>query len=173
MSLKSEGYDPNGGKFRVFQTAAPLYVVLAFCFALAPFARAQKDTATIVGTVKDASGAVIPDAKVTVTDVDRGNTFAATTNPSGDYVASPLRIGHYTVKVEKEGFKTAVAGPIELQLQDRAEVNVTLEVGQTVQTVEVKGAVPLLETQTSELGQVVNTRLMGGSSVTFNKTNGV
>ena len=111
-----------------------------------------------MGTVKAATGAVIPQAKVT--DVDRGNTFSTTTNPSGDYVASPLRIGHYNVKIEKEGFKTTVAGPVELQVQEHAEVNVTLEVGQMVQTVEVHGSSPLLETQTSELGQVVSTRRM-------------
>ncbi len=113
-----------------------------------------------MGTVKDATGTVIPQAKVSVTDVDRGNTFSTTTNPSGDYVASPLRIGHYSVKIEREGFKTTVAGPIELQVQEHAEVNVTLEVGQMVQTVEVHGSSPLLETQTSELGQVVSTRRM-------------
>jgi len=138
----------------------PLLAALLFCVTLPLAAWAQKDTGSIVGTVKDATGAVIPQAKVTVTDVDRGNTFSTTTNPSGDYVASPLRIGHYNVKIEKEGFKTTVAGPIELQVQEHAEVNVTLEVGQMVQTVEVHGSSPLLETQTSELGQVVSTRRM-------------
>ena len=128
--------------------------------SLLPLTWAQKDTASIVGTVKDATGAVLADAKVTVTDVDRGVPFVTTSNSSGYYSAGPLHIGRYTVSVEKEGFKTAVAGPVELQVQDRAEVNVTLPIGQVQETVEVTGVRPMLETQTSELGQVVDTKRM-------------
>jgi hypothetical protein len=134
-----------------------LIVLLLIVF---PLAWAQKDTASIVGTVRDASGAVLADAKVTVTDLDRGVTFATTSNSSGYYSAGPLHIGRYNVKVEKDGFKTAVAGPVELQVQDRAEVNVSLPVGAVHETVEVTGVRPMLETQTSELGQVVDTKRM-------------
>ncbi len=65
-----------------------------------------------MGLVRDASGAVVAGAKVTVTDVDRGTQLTLSTNDEGEYVASPLRIGHYTVTVEKQGFKRAVAGPV-------------------------------------------------------------
>jgi len=63
---------------------------------------AQKDAASIVGTVQDPSAAVVPKAEVRVMDVDRGTTFATSTGGSGDYVASPLKIGHYTVTVRKK-----------------------------------------------------------------------
>lgn len=119
---------------------------------------AQKDTGSIVGTVKDSSGALIPDAKITVTETEKGTTFVTSSDASGEYVASPLNVGHYKVTVEKQGFKTAVAGPIELDVQQRAAVNVTLQVGEMVIKVEVNTSAPLLETETSELGQVVNNR---------------
>jgi len=135
--------------------------VLVLLLALGHLSWAQKDTASIVGTVKDATGALVADAKVTVTDVDRGVTFVTASNPSGYYSAGPLHIGRYSVKIEKEGFKTAVAGLVELQVQDRAEVNVILPVGRVQETVEVTGVRPMMETQTSELGQVVDNKRMG------------
>ncbi len=131
---------------------------LLLCFSLTVSAWAQVDTASIVGTVKDSSGAVIPEAKVTVTDVDRGIPFVTSTSASGDYVASPLKIGRYKVTVEKQGFKTGVVGGIMLEVTQRREVNVTLEVGQMVQQVEVTAKQPLLETATSGLGEVVDVR---------------
>jgi hypothetical protein len=65
---------------------------------------AQKDAGAIVGLVRDASGAVVAGAKVTVTDVDHGIQLTLATNNQGEYVASPLRIGQYSVTVEKKGF---------------------------------------------------------------------
>jgi hypothetical protein len=117
---------------------------------------AQKDTGSIVGTVKDASGAVVTGASVQVTDTERGQTFQATTNASGEYVASPLRVGKYTVTVEKQGFKRAVSIPVDLSVQARVAVNVILQVGQQTEQIEVTAVAPLLETETSELGQVVD-----------------
>src|SRR5579875_1707285 len=129
---------------------------LAFFLFLCSGALAQRDTGSIAGTVKDSSGAVIPGAKVTVTNVNTGATFVTRTDANGEYVASPLLIGQYRVTVEKQGFKTTVVGPFAIEIQQRAEVDVTLQVGQTLQTVQVRAATPVLETQTSSLGQVVN-----------------
>ncbi len=75
--------------------------------------------------MRDPSGAVVTGAKVTVTDVDRGTELTLSTNDEGEYVASPLRIGRYTVTVEKQGFKKAVAGPVQVNIQDRVGVDVT------------------------------------------------
>ncbi|HLX74452.1 MAG TPA: carboxypeptidase-like regulatory domain-containing protein, partial [Terriglobales bacterium] len=119
---------------------------------------AQKDTGTIAGTVTDPSGAVVAGAKVVVREVDRGATFSTQTTQSGEYVASPLMVGRYTVTVEHSGFKRAVSQPVSLDVQQRAVVNIKLQLGQATESVEVTGAAPLLETQTSELGQVVNAR---------------
>jgi hypothetical protein len=145
-------------KRKTLQRAIRSVVFLILCLGLSLSAWAQKDTGSIVGTVTDATGAVIPEAKVTVTEVDMGTTFVTSTSSSGEYVATPLKIGRYKLTVEKQGFKTAVVGPIELQVQQRAAVNVALEVGQMLQQVQVTSEAPLLETETSELGQVVNNR---------------
>ena len=89
-----------------------------------PAELAQKDTGSIVGVVTDRGGGVIPGAKVTVRDVDRGTEFKTTTDANGEYVAGPLKVGRYTVTVEKDKFKTAVAGPVQLDVQGRVEANV-------------------------------------------------
>ena len=119
---------------------------------------AQKDTGSIVGTVKDPSGAVVPNANVTVTDVEHGQTFNTTTNAEGEFVASPLRVGRYTVTVERAGFKRAVSVPVGLDVQQRVAINIVLQVGQISESVVVSSTTPLLETETSELGQVVDSQ---------------
>ena len=119
---------------------------------------AQKDAGAIVGLVRDASGAVVTGAKITVTDMDRGIELTLSTNDSGQYVASPLRIGRYSVTVEKEGFKKAVAGPVQVNIQDRVDVDLKLVPGMATEIVTVTSQRPQLETETSELGQVVDSR---------------
>lgn len=119
---------------------------------------AQKDTGSIVGSVTDPTGAVVSGARVIVTDVDRGESFTANTNTSGEYVVGPLHIGRYTVTVEKTGFKRAVSEAVDLHVQERAAVNVKLEVGQLSEQVVVTGTAPLLNTETGELGQVVDSQ---------------
>jgi hypothetical protein len=117
---------------------------------------AQKDTGSIVGVVKDAGGGVVPGAKVTARDVDRGVEFTTTTDSNGEYVAGPLKVGRYTLTVGKDKFKTAVAGPVQLDVQGRVEANVRLDVGEVTQKVEVTVQSPLLETETSSMGQVMD-----------------
>ena len=146
----------------VFQSARCIghyaALVAAACLVLVTVAAAQKDTGSIVGVVKDPSGAVITGAKVTVTEVDQGTSSETSTNSAGEYIVTPLRIGRYNVTVEKTGFKKAIVGPIILDVQARPAVNVTLLVGQVAETVVVTSQGPQLETETSDLGQVVNSR---------------
>jgi len=125
---------------------------------LSPSLYGQKDTGSIVGTVRDATGAGVPGANITVRDVDRGTTFETTSNDVGEYFAGPLRIGRYTISVEKSGFKTAVAGPVELKVQERLAVDVTLQVGAATEKLTVSATAVQLETETSDLGQVVDSR---------------
>jgi hypothetical protein len=133
--------------------------VLSICISLGEIAWGQKDAASIVGTVEDPSGAVVAGAQVTTTDVDRGTTFVTATGASGNYVAGPLKIGRYTVKVSKKDFRNVVIGPFELQVGERRAVNVKLEIGEVMQSVRINAA-PALETQTSDLGQVIDNRTL-------------
>lgn len=119
---------------------------------------AQKDAGTIAGVVHDPTGAVVAGVQVIVHDMDHGGETKVTTNENGEYVASPLRIGHYTVEAKHAGFRGVQAGPIELQVQQRAVLDLQLQVGDVTEKVEVVAAAPRLETETSELGQVVGQR---------------
>jgi outer membrane receptor protein involved in Fe transport len=133
-----------------------LALLFGFLLSVSGVVWAQKDTGSIVGTVKDPAGAVVAGAKVTITDLERGQNFTATTSEAGEYVAGPLRIGRYTVTVEKGGFKKAVSETVDLDVQQRIAVNITLEIGSQTEQILVTGTTPLLETETSELGQVVD-----------------
>lgn len=136
----------------------PFAICVGLLLLVASLAWGQKDMGSIVGTVRDASGAVVPGARVTVTDADRGTSYETTTNDAGEYVVNPLRIGHYNVTVVKEGFAKQQVGPITVDVQARPAVDVALRVGQTTETVLVTSQGQQLETETSELGQVVSAR---------------
>jgi len=119
---------------------------------------AQKDTGGIAGTVRDSSGALVVGAQITVTDLDRGTIFSTRSNQQGDYTANPLKIGRYQVTAEKAGFSKESAGPITVNVDERPAVNFTLRVGSVQETVFVSTQAPLLETETSDLGQLVSSR---------------
>ena len=140
--------------FTRLQTLSAMFV-LTFITLATPL-WAQKDAGAIVGIVRDPSGAVVAGAQVTVTDVDHGTQLTLSTNDEGQYVASLLRIGSYSVTVEKQGFKKAVAGPVQVNIQDRVGVDLKLEPGMATEIVTVSTERPQLETDTSELGQVVD-----------------
>ena len=131
--------------------------MVLFLYA-APSAFAQKDTGNIVGKVTDQSGAAVADARVTVTDADRGTAFESKTNSSGEYVAGPLKPGRYNVAVQKTGFKRSVVGPVELNIQERPAVDVMLHVGAVSETLTVTSEGPQLQTETSDLGQVMDSK---------------
>src|SRR3981081_3729765 len=105
-----------------------VFAVVILVLGFSTSARAQKDAGSIVGTVKDPTGALVSNAKVTVTDVERGSNFSVTTNDAGEYVAGPLRVGRYAVTVEHPGFKKAVSEAVNLDGQQRIAVNVTRKV---------------------------------------------
>lgn len=122
-------------------------------------ALAQQDTGTIVGTVLDPGGAVVPGATVRLTNIATNISVALTTDSSGVFTSPPLRIGNYRMEVEVSGFKKSIRDGIGLRVQDRLNLDVRLEVGEVTQTVEVTGASDvLLQTQTSSVGQVIETQ---------------
>jgi hypothetical protein len=121
---------------------------------------AQKDTASIVGTVLDSTQASIPGAEVKAVNLDTNYVYRATSDTSGQFSMSPVRIGRYRVEVTATGFKTAVSETITLDVQQRARVDLTLVPGSIQETVEVQATAPLLETDTAERGQVINNRTM-------------
>ncbi len=122
--------------------------------------RAQNFTASVVGAVKDPSGALVPGANVVLTNTANGFTYKATTDVTGEYVVRNLEPSTYRLTVQSQGFKTYEQTGIVLVVQQNARQDVTLQVGATVQTVEVTGVAPLLQSQDATLGQVVNQTFM-------------
>ena len=133
--------------------------VLVVATALTPAAVGQKDSGAVAGVVRDSAGAVVPAAKVTVRDVDRGTGTVVTTSAQGEYVASPLKIGSYNLTAEKEGFKKTTVGPIVVNIQEHPEVDITLQVGSIHEVMTITSEGPQLETETSEIGQLVDGRV--------------
>ena len=132
---------------------------LLVCLALAvsPMA-AQSVTGSLVGTVTDASNAVITGASVTLTNLGTNDKRTAQTDGSGGYVFVNLQPGSYGIAVEQAGFKKFARQPIPVEVQAAARLDVSLQVGDSTQTVEVTADTPLLQTQTATLGQVVEGR---------------
>jgi carboxypeptidase family protein len=135
-------------------------VVLAILFACLVLLHSApvwaQETADVVGTVTDASGAVVPGATVTLTNVLTNVVQTSPTNGSGDFLFTLLQVGTYTVKVEAKGFKTFTVSNFALSSGDRFRADAKLEVGEAAQTVEVSGGVaPALQTDTSTVGSLV------------------
>ncbi|HZS28690.1 MAG TPA: TonB-dependent receptor [Candidatus Angelobacter sp.] len=119
---------------------------------------AQAVTGAIVGTVVDPSGAALSGAKVTAHDLDRGTTLETTTNDSGTFNLPHVPIGRYEVKAEVKGFQTAANPPFSIVLNQTVRVSFQMKVGEVSQTVEVSASAPLLQTDTTLLGNILDNR---------------
>ena len=134
-----------------------LVLLVLTCALLDPLAAtAQQETATITGLVRDESGAIVPKATVTVTNVQTNISVKTETDESGAYVIPSLRPGEYSVTVESSGFRKFVRTGVTLQVAQVARVDLTLQTGGLTETVEVVGATSLLDTQTSSRGLVID-----------------
>src|SRR3954451_18422297 len=132
--------------------------LLFICFVLGagiPRASAQFDTASVVGTVKDAQGATVPDAKVTLTNTQTGVSVVRTTTSDGNYEFVTVRPGVYLVAAEKPGFSIALMDNVQVQVAARLRVDMQMAIGQISEKVEVTAAAPLVETDTSQRSQVI------------------
>jgi hypothetical protein len=118
-------------------------------------------TAQISGTARDQSGAVLPGVEIKVTQTETGVSRDTVTNETGSYVLPNLPIGPYKLEASLPGFRTYSQTGIVLQVQSSPAINVTLEVGQVAETVEVQANAALVETRSTSVGQVVeNTRIL-------------
>jgi hypothetical protein len=126
---------------------------------LATTALAQDVTGALSGTVTDTSGAVVAGATVLVTNSQQGTVvFQAKTSESGAYTAPALQAGTYNIRVEANGFKRAEVTGVTLQVRQRAQINVTLAVGDVAETINVVGeGLGQLEAESSAMGAVINT----------------
>src|ERR1700728_374415 len=138
---------------RLLYTSRPAWVLclsLILCASLA----AQTTTGSVRGTITDSSGAIIPQAKVTVTDTATGVQTVATTNQAGEYSIRFLQIGQYTLRVEANGFEVANYGPFPLEIDQTAKVDIPLTVGSASTTIRVNEEYqPILQTENATNGE--------------------
>jgi hypothetical protein len=130
-----------------------LMAILLLCTA---FASAQQETATVTGEVKDASGAVVPQAIITITNTGTNISIRSETNELGAYTVPNLRPGAYNITVEKTGFSKTVRSGLVLQVNQVARIDLSLQLGGVNEVIEVAGGAPLLETETSSRGAVID-----------------
>jgi hypothetical protein len=132
--------------------------LLSLLLVLSASLAAQEYRASLLGVVTDSSGAAVPQAAVRVTNIESGVASATLTNNDGSYLVPFLNPGRYSLAVELTGFKAYERSPIELRVNDRSRVDVTLEVGAVTDRVTVLAEAPLLEVSTASRGQSIENR---------------
>ncbi len=146
-------------KNRLIFMFLPLAVLFSACLVLlSPPLAAQSTYGTISGSVTDSSGAAIADAQVTLTNLGTSEKRNQSTGSDGLYTFVNLFAGKYRVDVEKAGFKHTTRSDIVVEVQQTSRIDLTMQVGEVTQSVEVTGETPPLQTETSSLGEVVDTR---------------
>jgi len=136
----------------------PLGAACALLAVIPAPAAAQNIFGTILGTVRDASGAIVIKADVVATAVETGQAYRSQTNESGYYEFSYLKPARYTVRVSATGFQTSERTDIGLQVEDRVRVDFKLQLGEVTASVSVSGEAPLIQSESASLGQVVTER---------------
>ncbi len=131
-----------------------LRAVVVFLLA-APAVRAQSTSGTLLGTVSDAGGGVLAGATVTATERATGFTRAGKTDAAGAYRFANMPLGRYEIRVEQEGFKSKVVGPLNLVVDQKLRTDVVLELGRVQERVEVSGSATLLQTDQPDVNQIV------------------
>jgi hypothetical protein len=148
-----------------FKTVAGTIAVIAFLlFSTCP-AIAQEVSASITGIVTDPSGAVVANANVTARDVERGTSWPTTTNTSGVYFFPRIPPGNYELKFDAQGFKTTIRPDVVLEVNQRARLNITLEIGSVSDSVQVTGEAPLLQTDTTIVGSTITTTNLSNAPI--------
>ena len=141
-------------RFTIFTTL----IVLVLLFVGVSHMAAQVTTADVLGTVTDASGAVVPGAKATLQNLDTGVTRTTDVSSSGAYLFTLLPIGRYSVKIEAQGFKTFSVTEFTLATGDRTRVDAHMEVGALSESVQVEAQAAALQTDSSTVGSLVTQR---------------
>ncbi|HZQ56218.1 MAG TPA: TonB-dependent receptor [Bryobacteraceae bacterium] len=134
-----------------------ILILSGLFFVTAPGTRllAQAVNGTLVGTVRDSTGAVVPGANIIATNIDTGIAQSTTSGSAGDYTIPNLPPGNYKLAAQSKGFTTAVVPSSPVQVQQTTRVDFTLSPGQTTQEVVVTGEAPLVQSTTSDLGHVI------------------
>ena len=135
--------------------SSKITLVLLMVFALPYICRSQVTSSTVLGTVQDQSAAPIAGANVTATNLRTGLSRSVVSDEDGDYIINLLPVGDYSIRVERSGFKIGERSPVVLLINGKARVDFVLQVGNVNEKVVVSSSQPVLDTDTSESGQVI------------------
>jgi hypothetical protein len=149
---------PNGDKAHFSSLVARALIVGLILFVAAGGATAQSELATLTGTVTDESGAVMVGANVKLTDLATNISQEVLTNDSGRYSVTSLKPGAYSVAVAHPGFKMYLNSGVTLQVNQTARLDITMSLGAVTEQVNVTAEAPLLQTETSDRGEVIDER---------------
>lgn len=134
----------------IFRVAAVAPLVIAL-LAMVPHAMAQQIFGSVYGTVNDASGGAVPNAKVTIIDDDKGTRSDVTSNADGNFTKDRLIPGSYTIEVEAAGFTKAVLKGVRVNVDNSARIDFKMQVGQVTESVEVTATAPLLQSDRADI----------------------
>ena len=135
----------------------------------ATVAWSQVVSGTILGIVTDASGAVVPNAKTTITETQTGIKHTSVTNRSGNYYVPTLPPSQYAEKAEAQGFKTETRNNVTLLVNTNTRADIQLQPGAVTETVEVTGAAPLLQTDSAGTGDKIGTQMLQDLPLSTNR----
>src|SRR4051794_25250031 len=155
----------------MFQAGSRSFAILCLTLLAASSSMAQEFRGAILGRVTDSSGAVVPAASVKVTNEETNVALETHTNHEGNFNAPYLVPGRYAVAVMAKGFRKTERPNVVVQINDRIEVNLTLEIGATTETVVIKAESPMLQTATSDLGQVADSKFLQDTVLTTSVMN--
>ena len=144
-----------------------LIIALLLCLSVPLTVSAQSDRGTITGIVSDSTGAVLPKASVTATNVSKGIISKTVTNEEGNYTVPLLPAGTYLVRIELSGFRTYIREGITVQVAQTARLDVTLQVGEVSETVEVTADASILRTESAELSTSITPEKLSALPVDF------
>jgi Carboxypeptidase regulatory-like domain/TonB-dependent Receptor Plug Domain/TonB dependent receptor len=165
-------YDRNSFIFRTLKPGISALALLCLLLLPTTHAAAQVDEGSIAGIITDSTGAVVPNATVTVTNTDVGLKLTGVSNSAGEFTFSPVRIGHYSVTVSAPGFSKTTQQNLTVDIAAHLQVPIQLKTGAISETVEVTTEPPQLQTDESSVGQVVTEKTindlpLNGRNFTF------
>ena len=143
-----------------YQCSVAACVGVGLLLGVAVPAWAQRDLGAIIGTITDRSGGAIPGASITLTEDATGLAYEVQTDAGGGYIRPALKPGVYSVRAVSPDFKTTVHRNVRLSTGERVQVNITLEIGEITESIEVTAAPPSLQSESTIIGQTLQSRTL-------------
>src|SRR5262245_6924839 len=156
----------SGLSRRVVRVAAAAAAITLTCSGIA---RAQAVTGTLLGTVADQGGLAMPGVAVTITETSTNISLSATTNESGFYTFPSLKGGTYKVVAEVSGFKKVIRDGIIVPVNTTVRVDLRMEVGALEESITVVGASPVLQTDRTDTGRIIESKMVSDMPLTYNR----